>query len=588
MVGWGGAPGGPPPLLKKLSPMPYVPRRQPTQVWKPFWASRFPPFLKDFVYQALWAKLKVGERLQNWTKFPWCPICASLETVDHALQQCRFHAMAWDTIDYYWGPSYVEGVSDTVRALPLKHSFSRPQGITKWAAQAAHWSLCNQAKNGFSAPSLEHFLSQWIRVLSQLILWEPLQSLSGPLSQFHNVVATLSQFGVLPGIAIRVTCDDSSLSERATKKQKTQERKQQLAAEAKQVLAELEGEGWILAFTDGSTKQHPKVGWVAGYGCVVMGIWEAKGFLPPNSRQTNNRAERLAEITVLEDFLQDQVRLAVVMDSQYVYDGLRGSAFRWRTAGWAVCNVDLWIRALDLVDKVSATLKWIRVPSHTGIPGNERADVLAEEGRVSSPLYHVLSLPDRPIVSLELPATPTPRRALAVPRSMELHDVITPSGDTPSLCRMHAHEPKDTKMVGISRKLDSSESRHSMTSSEEHLSSCTVSLDSNTPSSAGQVYSDCGSTKGSSGTLSHGDSNSTISINSSDIASTASLHDSDIIDDPQNTWENLGLVELETPVRPRQRRRLNTPSTDVSTRSCLNSPRISFSSGCHTPVTNSD
>ena len=94
--------------------------------------------------------------------------------------------MAWDRIDYCWGPSYVEGVNYAVRALPLKHSFSRPQGITKWAAQAAHWSLRNQAKNGFSAPSLEHFLSQWIRVLSQLILWEPLQSLSGPLSQFHN------------------------------------------------------------------------------------------------------------------------------------------------------------------------------------------------------------------------------------------------------------------------------------------------------------------------------------------------------------------------------------------------------------------
>ena len=232
-------------------------------------------------------------------------------------------------------------------------------------------------------------------------------------------------------------------------------------------------------------------------------------------------------------------------------------------------------------------MKWIRVPSHTDIPGNERADVLADEG-ISSPLYHVLSLPDRATVSLELPSTPTPRRASAVPRSLELHDVITPSGDTPSLCRMHAHEPQDTEVPGISRKLDFSESRHSMTSSDEHLSSCNVSLDSDTPSSARQVDSDRDATKSSSSTLSHSDSHSTISVNSSDTASTASLHDSDILDDPQNTWENLGLVELETPVRPRQRRRLNTPSTDVSTRSCLNSPRISFSSGCHTPVTDSD
>ena len=154
-----------------------------------------------------------------------------------------------------------------------------------------------------------------------------------------------------------------------------------------------------------------------------MGDWEAKGFLPSNSAQTNNRAELLAMITALDHFILQTMCLAVVMDSQYVYNGLRGLAFRWPTAGWVppsgpVCNVDLWIRALDLVDTVSATVKWIWVPSHTDILGNERADVLAEEGRVSLPLYHVLSLPDRPVVSLELSSTPTPRRALAVPRSL--------------------------------------------------------------------------------------------------------------------------------------------------------------------------
>ena len=224
--------------------------------------------------------------------------------------------------------------------------------MSSFITQAAHWSLRNQAKSGFSAPSLEHFLSQWIRVLSQLILWEPIQSFSGPLSQFHDAVA------------------------------------------------------------------------------------------------------------------------------------------RWRTAGWVgqsglVCYVDLWIRALDLVDRVSATVKWIRVPSHIDISCNERADVLAEEGKVSSPLYHVLSLPDRPVVCLELPSTPTPRRAPTVPRSLELHDVITPSGDTPSLCRHNAHEPRDTEMAGISRRLNFSESRNSLASSEEQLSSRTVSLNSDTSSSAG-------------------------------------------------------------------------------------------------------
>ena len=36
---------------------------------------------------------------------------------------------------------------------------------------------------------------------------------------------------------------------------------------------------------------------------------------------------------------------------------------------------------------------------------------------------------------MELPSTPTPRRAPAVPRSLEIGDIITPSNDTPALCR---------------------------------------------------------------------------------------------------------------------------------------------------------
>ena len=167
----------------------------------------------------------------------------------------------------------------------------------------------------------------------------------------------------------------------------------------------------------------------------------------------------------------------------------------------------------------------------------------------------------------------------------------SPPQETPppySLCGNIAQERNDNEMPGISRRLNFSESRNSLASSEEQLSSRTVSLNSDTSSPEGPVGSDGGSASSSTITLSHSNSHSTLSTNSSDTASTASLHDSDIMDGPQNTWENLGLVELETPARPRQRRRLNTSSTDVSTRSYLNSPRVSYSSGCHTPVTDSD
>ena len=112
-----------------------------------------------------------------------------------------------------------------------------------------------------------------------------------------------------------------------------EERKQQLAEEAKHIIGQLENEGWTLAFTDGSAKHHPKIGWVVGFGGVVMGQWETKGLTHPVTAQTNNRAEVQAIVSVLEHFKCHEIKLVIAMDSQCVYDGLNGAAFRWRGAG---------------------------------------------------------------------------------------------------------------------------------------------------------------------------------------------------------------------------------------------------------------
>ena len=133
----------------------------------------------------------------------------------------------------------------------------------------------------------------------------------------------------------------------------------------------------------------------------------------------------------------------------------------------------------------------------------------------------------QPVISLQLLSGPMPRRATAVPRSPEMCDVITPSGDTPALCRSAESEP-------IGQQTDP-------------VSKC---VNSDQVLSPARLVSDSGHSKdtGSSG----------------DTASTASLHDSDIADDPDEIWNDLGLVALDTPVQPRRRRRLNTPSTGAS------------------------
>ena len=106
-------------------------------------------------------------------------------------------------------------------------------------------------------------------------------------------------------------------------------------------------------------------------------------------------------------------KVAVATDSQYSHDRLICSAFCWRIAGWVnkhglVANVDLWIRQLNLVDKSTLILRWIKVPSHTVvvIEGNVKADSLADKGRWSSPLYHSLPMPDKPVISFRAPMHP--------------------------------------------------------------------------------------------------------------------------------------------------------------------------------------
>ena len=96
-----------------------------------------------------------------------------------------------------------------------------------------------------------------------------------------------------------------------------------------------------------------------------------------------------------------EIKLATATDSSYVYCGGQGSALKWRANSWVtaqgpVTNLDMWIRLMILIDQSKAHLAWIKVPSHTGLQGNERADFLAEAGRKMSPLYRTARNPPPP------------------------------------------------------------------------------------------------------------------------------------------------------------------------------------------------
>jgi len=133
----------------------------------------------------------------------------------------------------------------------------------------------------------------------------------------------------------------------------------------------------IEIYTDGACRGNPGPG---GWGALlIMGAHE-KELSGAETLTTNNRMELTAVIRALEA-LKRSVQARVYTDSEYVRRGISEWLPDWKARGWRtaarkpVKNQDLWQR----LDELSAghQLEWHWVPGHAGVPGNERADRLA-------------------------------------------------------------------------------------------------------------------------------------------------------------------------------------------------------------------
>jgi ribonuclease HI len=98
---------------------------------------------------------------------------------------------------------------------------------------------------------------------------------------------------------------------------------------------------------------------------------------------TNNRMELTAAIKAL-NALHDPNDVILYTDSKYVMDGMRDWLPGWKKRGWKtanrkpVKNQDLWQQLDEAVGRHTLTWKWVK--GHTGNPGNEAADALANRG----------------------------------------------------------------------------------------------------------------------------------------------------------------------------------------------------------------
>jgi ribonuclease HI len=144
----------------------------------------------------------------------------------------------------------------------------------------------------------------------------------------------------------------------------------------------------ILVFTDGACSGNPGPG---GWGVIIVTpdgeVTELGGHEPET---TNNRMELTAVGKALRHLEQIPGPLHILTDSTYVIQGITRWAFGWSRRGWKtagggeVANAGYWKRLMALLAQrkqafpaEAAAVEWRYVRGHTGVPGNERVDVIA-------------------------------------------------------------------------------------------------------------------------------------------------------------------------------------------------------------------
>ncbi len=139
----------------------------------------------------------------------------------------------------------------------------------------------------------------------------------------------------------------------------------------------------VVIYTDGACKGNPGPG---GWGAWLRWGEHEKELFGGEASTTNNRMELTAVIEALS-LLKRRTAVAVYTDSVYVKDGITSWIHGWKKRGWrtadnkAVKNIDLWQRLDALVAQHQVQWHWVR--GHSGDPGNERADRLANRGVAS-------------------------------------------------------------------------------------------------------------------------------------------------------------------------------------------------------------
>ena len=141
----------------------------------------------------------------------------------------------------------------------------------------------------------------------------------------------------------------------------------------------------VTIYTDGACRGNPGPG---GYAAILTSGAHERVLMGAHPHTTNNQMELMAVIAALEA-LTDPCAVRLHSDSQYVLKGIREWINGWKRRGWKTANGkpvknQAYWRRLDAaaqreVNGGALDIEWIWVRGHSGDPGNERADQLAND-----------------------------------------------------------------------------------------------------------------------------------------------------------------------------------------------------------------
>ena len=136
----------------------------------------------------------------------------------------------------------------------------------------------------------------------------------------------------------------------------------------------------VIMYTDGACRGNPGPG---GWGAYITCEGSIKEIFGGKLGVTNNQMELCAAIEGLAA-LKESCNVELFTDSKYVMDGITQWIYNWKKNNWRtaakkdVKNKELWQRLDELINFHQVQWHWVK--GHSGDPGNELADLLANKG----------------------------------------------------------------------------------------------------------------------------------------------------------------------------------------------------------------